>query len=98
MEEDLNRLEEEERENIISPSRPRCQRMTRKNGQVRKTVPVSAALTPNFMSTLTVFENHRKSLIQHCDLRAKRATFTFSVDKSSSKRPKMVHFGEFLKT
>ena len=24
-----------------------------------------------------VFENHRKSLIQHCDLRAKRATVTF---------------------
>ena len=25
--------------------------------------------------------NHRKSLIQHCDLRAKRATFTFEWTK-----------------
>ena len=31
-------------------------------------------------------------------LRAKRATFTFWVDKSYSKMAKMVHFGEFLKT
>ena len=31
-------------------------------------------------------------------LRAKRATFTFRVDKSSSKMPKMARFGEFLKT
>ena len=45
---------------------------------------------------LIVFENHRKSL--NSTLRAKRATFTFCVDKSSLIRPKMVHFGEFLKT
>ena len=30
-------------------------------------------------------------------LRAKRATFTFKVDKSQSKLPKIVHFGEFKK-
>ena len=34
----------------------------------------------------------------HSILRAKRATFTFWVDKSWLKIPKMVHFGEFLKT
>ena len=31
-------------------------------------------------------------------MRAKRATFTYWVDKSSLKMPKMVHFGEFLKS
>ena len=45
---------------------------------------------------LTVFENQRKK--SHSTLRAKRATFTFWVDKSYFKMPKMVHFGEFLKT
>ena len=44
----------------------------------------------------TVFANHRKSIIQKW--RAKRATFTFWVDKSWLKMPKMIHFGEFLKT
>ena len=34
----------------------------------------------------------------HTTLRAKRATFTFWVDKSWLKMPKMVHFGKFLKT
>ena len=34
----------------------------------------------------------------HSTLRAKQATFTFWVDKSWFKMPKMVHFGEFLKT
>ena len=34
----------------------------------------------------------------HSTLRAKRASFTFWVDKSWLKMPKMVHFGEFLKT
>ena len=33
----------------------------------------------------------------HSTLRAKQATFTFCVDKSSLKMPKMVHYGEFLK-
>ena len=45
----------------------------------------------------TVFENHRKSLIQ--TLRAKRATFTIWVDKSSLKMPKNGPFWRvFLKT
>ena len=44
----------------------------------------------------TVFENHRKK--SHSTLRAKRATFTFWVDKSSLKTPKMLNFGEVLKT
>ena len=42
-----------------------------------------------------VWESQKKS---HSTLRAKRATFTFWVDKSLLKMPKMVHFGEFLKT
>ena len=44
----------------------------------------------------TVFENPTKRY--HSTLRAKRATFTFLVDKSKLKMPKMFHFGEFLKT
>ena len=46
--------------------------------------------------THTVFENHRKK--SHSTLRAKRATFTFWVEKSLLKIPKLVNFGEFLKT
>ena len=34
----------------------------------------------------------------HSTLRAKRATFTFWVNKSWLKMPKKFHFGEFLKT
>ena len=34
----------------------------------------------------------------HSTLQAKRTTFTFWVDKNKLKMPKMVHFGEFLKT
>ena len=39
-----------------------------------------------------MFENQKKS---HLTLRAKRATFTFKVDKSSLKMPKSVYFGNF---
>ena len=42
-----------------------------------------------------VWKSQKKS---HSTMRAKRATFTFWVDKSLLKMPKMVHFGEFLKT
>ena len=42
-----------------------------------------------------VWKSQKKS---HSTLRAKRATFTFWVDKSWLKMPKMVHFCEFLKT
>ena len=45
--------------------------------------------TKHNITWLTVFENQPKSRIQH----AKRATFTFWVDKNSSK---MVQFDEFL--
>ena len=45
----------------------------------------------------TVFENHRKSLIQHCE-RSELRLHVFWVDKSWLKIPKMVHFGDFLKT
>ena len=40
----------------------------------------------------TVFENHRKSLIQHCEGSELRVHFEWT------KMPKMVQFGEFLKT
>ena len=43
----------------------------------------------------SVWKSQKKS---HSILRAKWATFTFWVDKSSLKMPKMVNFGEFLKT
>ena len=36
--------------------------------------------------------------MSHSTLRAKRATFTFWMEKSCSKMPKMVNFGEFWKT
>ena len=42
-----------------------------------------------------VWKSQKKS---HSTLRVKRATFTFWVDKSWLKMPKMVHFGDFLKT
>ena len=42
-----------------------------------------------------VWKSQKKS---HSTLRAKRAMFTLRVDKSSLKMPKMVNFGEFLKT
>ena len=44
-----------------------------------------------------MFENHRKSLIQHCEQTAKRATFTFWVDKSSLKMPKIINLASFWK-
>ena len=43
----------------------------------------------------SVWKSQKKS---HSTLRAKRATFTFWVAKSSLKMPKIVHFGNFLKT
>ena len=49
----------------------------------------------NFKWLHTVFENHW--MRSHSTLRAKRATFTFWVDKSWLKMLKMVNFGEFLK-
>ena len=42
------------------------------------------------MNMYTVFENHIKK--SHSTLRAKRATFTFSVDNSSLKMPKNGQF------
>ena len=48
----------------------------------------------NRQTLCTVFENHRKSLIQHCE----RSELTFSVDKSSLKMPKMVQLGDFMIT
>ena len=49
----------------------------------------------SLLSSHGVWKSQKKS---HSTLRAKRATFTFWVDKSCLKMPKMVHFGEFLKT
>ena len=42
-----------------------------------------------------IWKSQKKS---HSTLRAKRATFTFWVDKRSIKMPDMVQVGEFLKT
>ena len=44
---------------------------------------------------ITVFENHRKSLIQHCERSELRLHFW--VAKSSLKMPKMVHLASFWK-
>ena len=49
----------------------------------------------NIHPTNGVWKSQKKS---HSTLRAKRATFTFRVNKSWLKMSKMVHFGEFLKT
>ena len=42
--------------------------------------------------------SQRLKIKSHSTLRAKRATFTFWVDKSWLKMPNMVHYGEFLKS
>ena len=55
-------------------------------------------LQPSFHNQVAkhgVWKSQKKS---HSTLRAKRATFTFWVDKSELKMPKMVHFDEFLKS
>ena len=44
------------------------------------------------ISRCTVFENHRKGLIQHCEQSELRLHFEWT------KMPKMINFGEFLKT
>ncbi len=48
-----------------------------------------------FLKIHGVWKSQRK---YHSSLRAKQATFTFWVDKSWLKMPKMVHFCKFLKT
>ena len=50
--------------------------------------------TKNYPTEHCVWKPQKKS---YSTLRAKRATFTFWVDKGWLKMPKMVHFGEFLK-
>ena len=45
---------------------------------------------------VTVFENHRKSLIQHCEGSELRLHFEWT--KIYQNMPKMVHFGKSLKT
>ena len=51
--------------------------------------------TPPNRKEHSVWKSQKKS---HSTLRAKRATFTFWVEKSSSKLPKMVNFGDFSET
>ena len=60
--------------------------------QIHKYLPCNKK---NYMPTHSVWKSQKKS---HSALRAKRATFTFWVAKSSLKMPKMVNFGDFLKT
>ena len=47
------------------------------------------------LAHITVFENHRKSLIQHCERSEIRLHFEWT--KVKKKCSKMVHFGELLK-
>ena len=54
---------------------------------------VRRAIRAQFADGSTVFENHRKR--SHSTLRAKRATFTFWIDKSSLKMPKNSQFRKF---
>ena len=62
----------------------------------KKSILSRAAIFYYFSCVLhTVWKLKKKS---HSALRAKRAMFTFWVDKSSLKMPKIVDFGEFLKT
>ena len=49
-----------------------------------------------FFTRCTVFENHRKSLIHHCERSELRLHFEWT-KVHFLKRPKMVNFGEFLK-
>ena len=46
------------------------------------------------LMVITMFENHRKSLIQHCERSELRLHFL--VDKSSLKMPKILNFGELV--
>ena len=50
-------------------------------------------LYPLRNTLITVCENYRKSLIQHCE----RSELTFWVDKSSLKMPKMANLAIFKK-
>ena len=50
----------------------------------------------NVSEVYTVFANHRKSLIQQCERSKLRLHFEWT--KVNKKMPKMVPFGEFLKT
>ena len=57
---------------------------------------INLKVTKRERSEFTVFENHRKSLIQHCERSELRLHFEWI--KVYLKMPKMVHFGGFLKT
>ena len=50
---------------------------------------------PQLINAITVFENHRKSLIQHCERSELRLHFEWT---KVLKNAKTAHFGEFLKT
>ena len=49
----------------------------------------------NMCKEITVFENHRKSLIQQCERSELRLHFEWT---KVNKTAKMAHFDEFLKT
>ena len=61
----------------------------------RETWNTKVHLVPNSLHSHSVWKSQKKS---HSTLRAKRATFTFLVDKSSFKMPKMVNLASFWKT
>ena len=62
---------------------------------IRHLVFYTVGKIPKRVSMHGVWKSQKKS---RSTLRAKRATFTFWVDKSWLKMPEMVQFGEFLKT
>ena len=49
-------------------------------------------------SKFILFENHRKSRIQHCERSELRLHFECTKVPKVHKNAQMVHFGEFLKT
>ena len=66
------------------------------SGTFRNKPPITTDRNENSkLKTHSVWKSQKKS---HSTLRAKRATFTIWMDKSSLKMPKIVQFGEFLKT
>ena len=64
--------------------------------QWKKVAIFSSWLFSSGRSNITVYENRQKSRIQHCERSELHLHFEWT--KSSLKRPKMVNFGEFLKS
>ena len=85
----------------LFPIMPMCERQTKFMATIQQTFGLKIpkrfllACLHRIFIMHGVWKSQKKS---HSTLRAKRATFTFWMDKNRLKMPKMVHFGEFLKT